>query len=199
MTAQTRETLDHAAQALLFTSASTPGGFTADPVSDAEVIAAYDLAKWAPTAFNSQPLRLVLVNSPEAREKLTELVKEGNQERVRTAPQVAIVAADTDFDKNFETINPGMANSPLWEKEEFKKDLAVSQTWLQLGYLTLALRAQGLSVGPMTGIANAQINEAFFTGTPLQVIAVLTIGHADPAAKRARNPRLGDEVVIKSI
>lgn len=198
MTASTLNTLDHAAQALLFTEASTPGGFTTEPVSDAEVIAAYDLAKWAPTAFNSQPLRMILVNSDEARTKITGLVMEGNQERVRTAPQVAIIAADNDFHKNFDTINPGMANAPLWQNAEFKHNLAISQTWLQLGYLTLALRAQGLAVGPMTGIHNAQINDAFFSDSPLEVVAVLTIGHADEAAKRSRNPRLADDVVIQS-
>lgn len=199
MTTSTLNTLDHAAQALLFTSASTPGGFTNDPVSDAEVIAAYDLAKWAPTAFNSQPLRLILANSPEAREKITGMVMEGNQARVRTAPQVAIVAADTDFHKNFELINPGMANAPMWSNDEFKHNLAISQTWLQLGYLTLALRAQGLAVGPMTGIHNAQINDGFLANSPLEVVAVLTIGHADPQAKRPRNPRLADDVTIQSI
>ena len=123
---------------------------------------------------------------------------EGNQERVRTAPQVAIIAADNDFHKNFDTINPGMANAPLWQNAEFKHNLAISQTWLQLGYLTLALRAQGLAVGPMTGIHNAQINDAFFSDSPLEVVAVLTIGHADEAAKRSRNPRLADDVVIQS-
>lgn len=199
MTTSTVNTLDHAAQALLFTSASTPGGFTADPVSDAEVVAAYDLAKWAPTAFNSQPMRMVLVNSEDARAKITELVMEGNQERVRTAPQVVIVAADNDFDKNFELVNPGMANAPLWQNTEFKHNLAISQTWLQLGYFTLALRAQGLAVGPMTGIHNAQINEAFFADSPLEVVAVLTIGHADPEAKRPRNPRLADDAVISTL
>jgi 3-hydroxypropanoate dehydrogenase len=199
MTNPALATLDASARALLFTEASTPGGFTSQPVSDAEVIAAYDLAKWAPTAFNSQPLRLVLVNSPASRAKIASMVMEGNQERIRTAPQVVIVAADNSFEKNFEKINPGMANAPLWQNLEFKHNLAVSQTWLQLGYFTLALRAQGLAVGPMTGIHNAQINEGFFAGSPLEVMAVLAIGHPDLNVKRSRNPRLSDAEVIQSV
>ena len=191
--------IDQAAQELLFTQANTPANFTDQPVTDAEIHAAYDLMKWAPTAFNAQPLRIVLVNSPEKRAALVERVMEGNQERVRTASQVAIIAADLKFAEHMPTINPGMAGVPLWQNTEFTNNLAQSQSWLQLGYLTLALRAQGLGVYPMTGIHNAQIDSEFFADGQLQTIAVLAIGHIDETAARPRNPRHAIETAIQSI
>ncbi len=191
--------IDQAAQELLFTNANTPANFTAEPVTDEQIHAAYDLMKWAPTAFNAQPLRIVLVNSPEKREALVERVMEGNQPRVRAASQVAIIAADLKFAQHMPTINPGMAGVPLWQNQEFTNNLAQSQTWLQLGYLTLALRAQGLGVYPMTGIHNDQINAHFFADGQLQTIAVLAIGNIDETAARPRNPRHAIETAIQSI
>lgn len=56
--------LDTAAQNLLFLDARTANAFTDEPVTDEQVQAVYDLVKYAPTAYNQQPLRVVLVRSP---------------------------------------------------------------------------------------------------------------------------------------
>ena len=193
------KSIDQAAQELLFTRANTPANFTAEPVSDEDIHAAYELMKWAPTAFNAQPLRVVLVNSPEKRVALVERVMEGNQPRVQSASQVAIIAADTKFHEHMGSLNPGMANVPLWKNGEFTDNLADSQTWLQLGYFILALRAEGLGVYPMTGIHNDQINAEFFADGQLKTVAVLAIGHFDESAARPRNARHAAEMAITSI
>ena len=62
-----RLALDAAAQDLLFREARTANTFTDEPVTDEQVAAIYDLVRWAPTAMNSQPLRVTLVRSDEAR------------------------------------------------------------------------------------------------------------------------------------
>ena len=67
-------TLSREAQDLLFRSARTANTFTDEPVTDEQVRAIYDLAKWAPTSMNNQPLRIVLVRSPQAREKLAKVL-----------------------------------------------------------------------------------------------------------------------------
>ena len=59
-------------QDLLFREARTANTFTDEPVTEEQVRAIYDLAKWAPTSMNNQPLRIVLVRSPEARGRLVE-------------------------------------------------------------------------------------------------------------------------------
>src|SRR6266550_2540691 len=90
-------TLDETSQDLLFRSARTANTFADEPVSDEQVQAIYDLVKFAPTALNSQPLRIVLVRSEEARERLLKHMAEGNREKTASAPLVAILASDTDF------------------------------------------------------------------------------------------------------
>jgi 3-hydroxypropanoate dehydrogenase len=85
------------AQDLLFREARTANRFTDEPVTDAQVAAIYDLVKYAPTAMNTQPLRILLVRSGEARERLLKHMAEGNREKTAAAPLVAVLAADTDF------------------------------------------------------------------------------------------------------
>src|SRR5882762_10840562 len=89
--------LDPTAQDLLFREARTANTFTEEPVTDEQVQAVYDLVKYAPTAFNQQPLRVVLVRTEEGRGRLVQHMAEGNQPKTATAPLVAILAADNEF------------------------------------------------------------------------------------------------------
>jgi len=93
--------LSQDAQDLLFRAARTANTFTEEPVSDEQVKAIYDLAKWAPTSMNNQPLRIVLVRSPEARNRLVQTMGDGNKAKTAAAPLVAILAADHAFHENF--------------------------------------------------------------------------------------------------
>src|SRR5690606_18285747 len=58
------------AQDLLFREARTANTFTDEPVTDEQVAAIHDLVKYGPTAMNSQPLRVILIRSDEARARL---------------------------------------------------------------------------------------------------------------------------------
>jgi hypothetical protein len=86
-------TLSHDAQRLLFHEARTANAFTDEPVTDEQIRAIYELVKWAPTAANTQPLRLVVVRSPEAKERLLPLMAEGNRDKTAAAPVTVILAA----------------------------------------------------------------------------------------------------------
>lgn len=55
--------LDEAGRALLFTGARTANSFAPTPVTDAELDGIWDLAKWPPTAANTQPLRVLYVRT----------------------------------------------------------------------------------------------------------------------------------------
>ncbi|MFD8554563.1 nitroreductase family protein, partial [Streptomyces fradiae] len=98
--------LDPAAQDLLFREARTTGAFTDEPVTEEQVQAIYDLVKYGPTAFNQTPLRVVLVRSAEARERLVPLMAEGNQAKTAAAPLVAILAADNEFHEELPMLFP---------------------------------------------------------------------------------------------
>src|ERR1700738_410247 len=89
--------LEESAQRLLFREARTANAFTDEPVTEEQMRAIYELVKYAPTSMNTQPQRVVFVRSPQARERLVQLMAQGNQKKTATAPLVAILAADVDF------------------------------------------------------------------------------------------------------
>lgn len=59
--------IDAAAADTLFREAHTAYAFTDEPVSDEQLEEIYELVRHAPTAMNSQPLRVVFVRTPEAK------------------------------------------------------------------------------------------------------------------------------------
>ncbi|MCW2426563.1 hypothetical protein M2260_001471 [Rhodococcus erythropolis] len=61
----TAQQLDAAGRELLFTAARTANSFSNEPVTDDELTAIWELAKWAPTAANTNPLRVLFVRTEE--------------------------------------------------------------------------------------------------------------------------------------
>lgn len=98
--------LDAAAQDLLFREARTANTFTDEPVTDGQVQAIHDLVKYGPTSMNQSPLRVTLVRSPEARERLVQHMSEGNKSKTATAPLVAILSADNEFHEELPRLFP---------------------------------------------------------------------------------------------
>ena len=78
----------------LFRDARTFSYWQQRPVPEALVEAAFELACLGPTSGNCQPMRLVLVRSQAAKERLLPCVSTGNHEKVRAAPITAIIACD---------------------------------------------------------------------------------------------------------
>lgn len=83
--------------AQLFNQARTFSYWQEQPVPEGLIQAAFELASLGPTSANCEPLRLVLVRRPQAKERLLSCVSSGNYEKVRMAPITAIVAYDREF------------------------------------------------------------------------------------------------------
>lgn len=194
-------TLDPAAQDLLFREARTANTFTAEPVTDEQVQAIYDLVKWAPTAANSQPLRIVLVRSPEARQRLVAHMSEGNKAKTAMAPLAAILAADNDYHEHLPTILPhkqGLKES-LDGVPETRARAAAQSATLQIAYFILGVRAAGLAAGPMGGFDADGVTKEFFPEGGHQALVVMNIGRPGPDAWFPRNPRLGYDQVVRTV
>ncbi len=193
--------IDVSAQDILFRQARTANTFTDEPVSDEQVRAIYDLVKWAPTSFNQQPLRVVLVRSPEARERLVTMMADNNKAKTRTAPLVAILAADTDFHEHLPTQFPVFPQA----KDVFFTDYAVREAsarlnaGLQVGYFILGIRAVGLAAGPMAGFDAESVSAAYFPGGRSKALVVVNIGRPGPDAWWGRLPRLEHEQVFSTV
>src|SRR5260370_307734 len=60
----------------------------------------------ARTGGNTQPLRILLIRPPEAKERLIAHLSEGNRDKARSAPVVAVLAADTSFHEHMGRLFP---------------------------------------------------------------------------------------------
>ena len=187
---------------LLFRDARTVGRFTDAPVPDELLQEVYDAVRLGPTAMNTTPLRLLVVRTPEARERLAAHMADFNRDRVLAAPVSIVVAADTDFHEHMATLVPHAPSSGerFAGVPDVRAALARDGAWLQTGYLVLGLRAAGLGVGPMTGMDAAGIDADLLAGTSWRALAVLTVGYPDgEGTDRPRAPRLTWEQAVRVV
>ncbi len=192
--------LDRPAQDLLFRQARTANTFTDEPVTDEQMRAIYDLVKWAPTSMNNQPLRVLLLRSPDARGRLVEHMGGGNKAKTSTAPLVAILAADNDFHDELPRLFPHFPGArDVFLDDDARETSARLNTSLQIGYFILGVRAAGLSAGPMTGFDAAAVDREFFPDGAHRALVVVNIGHPGEQPWMDRLPRLGYDDVVTSI
>lgn len=192
--------LDAAAQNLLFREARSANTFTDEPVTDEQIQEIYDLVKYGPTAFNQTPLRITLVRSPEARERLVVHMSEGNQPKTATAPLVAILSADNEFHEELPKLvphAPGLKDAFFTERPVREQNATLNAA-LQAAYFIVGIRAAGLAAGPMTGFDAAGVQKEFLDDdhTPLIVV---NIGRPAADAWFPRLPRLDYDEVVTTI
>lgn len=185
------------AQDLLFREARTANAFTDEPVPDAQLRAIWELVRWAPTASNTQPLRVTFVRTPAGRERLLPLMSAGNREKTAQAPVTAILATDTRFFTHWDRLVPHKAGSgaKLADAPEKAGSMARLNGALQAGYFLLGVRAAGLAAGPMAGFDAAAV-DAEFLADGLRSFLVVNVGHPAEDAWRERLPRLRPDEVL---
>lgn len=184
--------LDHASLATLFTEAHTAHAFVGEPLSTERLRELHDLVKMAPTSLNSQPMRIVYVQSDEARTRLINHLSEANRPKTASAPTVAILCYDSMFHEWFPTVLPHFAAAKdLFADESPRHAFAGGQAWMQAGYYVLAARALGYVVGPMTGFNAKGVDDDLLAGTTLKSFCVVNIGLPGENAYKPRNPRIG--------
>ncbi|WP_022870497.1 malonic semialdehyde reductase [Yaniella halotolerans] len=187
----TRELLD-----AIFVNAHTTNTFSDGAVDPALIAQAYEDARWAPTAMNSQPMRLTVVHTPDAKQRLGPHMKPGNRDKTLAAPLTIIAAWDPNWHEHL----PHLAPQRQGAREKLEPDLAVRENMakvsshLQIGYLLVALRAHGLHVGPMTGFNAAGVDEEFHADNGWRTAVIINVGwepnDGDTDAVRPRAGRL---------
>ncbi|MFH8794395.1 malonic semialdehyde reductase [Streptomyces sp. NPDC017941] len=189
-----------AAQDLLFREARTANAFTAEPVTDAQVQAIYDLVKYGPTAFNQSPLRVLLIRSPEARERLVGHMDEGNRAKTASAPLVAVLATDHEFHEELPRLVPHAprAGEVYFSDRAVREQSALLNGALQAAYFLIGVRAAGLAAGPMTGY-DAEGLRAEFLDADHEPLMVVNIGRPGDDAWFPRLPRLGYGDVVTAL
>jgi 3-hydroxypropanoate dehydrogenase len=193
--------LDDAGRALLFTDARTANTFAQTPVSDDELAAIWELAKWAPTAANTQPLRVLYVRPGQGRDRLVTHMSEGNQAKTESAPAVAVLAVDTQFHDHIPTLLPFRPElkDVFAANEAMATETSQFNATLQAAYFLLSVRAHGLAAGPMAGFDKAGVDAEFFGDGRWKSILVVNIGHPGEDPWFDRLPRLAHDEVVNWI
>ena len=183
--------LSHEAQELLFLEARSANTFTDEPVTDGQLHAIWDLMKWAPTSGNINPLRILFLRSPEARERMVQHMSEGNQGKTRSAPMAALLAADRDFHEFVPQLFPDRADQVDWYATyEGRGEMATFNATLQAAYFIIAVRAVGLAAGPMSGFDYPAMDAEFFPDGRHSSVLAVNLGRPGPDAWFPRLPRL---------
>ncbi|MER6852668.1 3-hydroxypropanoate dehydrogenase [Streptomyces ambofaciens] len=183
------------AGAALFTDARTAYSFADTPVDDATLTSVWELARWAPTAANTQPLRVLYVRTAEGKERLLPHLDEGNRPKSASAPVVAVLAVDHRFHEHLPHVLPIRPEmKEYFEGEPAQREAITSFNGpLQAGYFILAVRALGLAAGPMAGFDPAGIDKEFFADGDWHSLLVVNIGHPAGPPAFDRMPRLAHE------
>ena len=175
----------------IFRTARSQNKWLDKPVSEALLMAVYDLMRVGPTSANCSPARIIFAVSREAKERLKPHLGPNNVDKTMTAPAVAIVGYDLDFPRYMPKLFPHNQGAKDWfEDPAHRQTTAFRNGSLQGAYLIVAARALGLDCGPMSGFDNDGVDREFFSETNIRSNFLCGLGYGDPSGLFARNPRL---------
>ena len=175
----------------LFNNARSHNGWQPIAVSDEQLHTIYELMKMGPTAANCCPARIHFVRSDEAKSRLLPCVSEGNLEKCKTAPVVAVIGMDMEFYEKLPKLFPHTDAKSWYEGNETAiYNTAFRNSTLQAAYFIMAARSQGLDCGPMSGFDADKLNAEFFPDGKIKVNIICAIGHGDDSKIFPRSPRL---------
>jgi len=186
--------LTEATLAQLFTEARTRNAWTDRPVDPALLRQLYDLTKFGPTAVNNTPARFIFLTTPEAKARLAPHMAEANRAKTLQAPVNLIIGQDIDFHEHLPVLFPHAPGARDWFADEaVRRESAFRNSSLQGGYLTIAARALGLDVGPMSGFDPAGVKAEFFPDSNVEPNYILNLGYGSDENLFPRSPRLAFE------
>lgn len=181
----------------LFLNARSIQSFTSAAVPDEVLHRLHQLARNAPTGFNSQPARYVFVRTKEGKELLAPALSASNRAKMLGAPVTAIVAYDTRFFDRAHELFPSYDPRPLFQDNApLATETGQRNSTLQAAFLILAARALGLDVGPMSGFKAGEIDRAFFPDGRHRTMLAINLGYGDRSALKPRLPRLTFEETV---
>jgi nitroreductase len=171
--------------------------FTDEDVPEEYLNAILKLGGQAPSGYNLQPWRFIVVREEENRKRLQSVAY--NQPKVAEAPVVIICLGMKEEWKESapevfrEGAERGAGNLDKWEQSLQGAIKALSgqpmqawvtrQTMIAVTTVMLAAEAYGFDTAPMEGFDAAGVREAFGVPEEAEVCALLAIGRAAPPEK----------------
>ncbi|WP_266204607.1 nitroreductase family protein [Pontibacter kalidii] len=164
----------------LIESRWSPRAFSNEPVSEEQMEALFEAARWAPSAMNEQPWRFVYATKEDkaAFEKLGALLVEGNS-WAKHAGALFVSIAKTSYDYD------GSQNKHAWH-----------DVGLATGNLLLQATEMGLHVHLMGGFDAARAKQALGIPEGFEAVAMGAVGYVgdpeslpEPLKAREQAPR----------
>jgi 3-hydroxypropanoate dehydrogenase len=194
--------LDEAALRTIFLEARTANGFLDYPVHRELLARAVELALLGPTSANGLPLRLVFVESAEAKEKLRPSLRAGNLEKTMAAPVTAIIATDLKFYEPFPRTFPGSRHDAQGDAggdgTRGATRIRVGQRGLADGLLhRRAFVRSGSTPDRWPAFDRKIVDEAFFPDGNWVSQYLINIGYGDDSKLFPRLPRFNVEEIAR--
>jgi nitroreductase len=160
------------------------------PVPHEDIKRILEIARSAPTAFNTQPTRFVVVQNPELKSQLQAAAF--GQPQVASAPAVIVIVSDMEdvLETAGETAHPALGAEGL-EKQvgTFQKSFASqsleqrgawgnAQSNIVFGYLLLAVESLGYASSPMLGFNPKAVKELLGLPEHVTITGLLPFGLA---------------------
>lgn len=170
------------------------------PIPAEDLTAILDVVRRAPSAFNLQPWRFVIVESAEVKAALAEAT--GGQRQVHSAPAVIVLYTDVAdaLEHIDEVLHPNLEperragsrerilRSFGRRSEEDRERWGAEQGNIALGYLLLSAAAHGYQTVPMLGFDAAAVRELLGLPSHVRIPALVAIGRgAEPGHPHHRH------------
>ncbi|MBN2908805.1 nitroreductase family protein [Polycladomyces sp. WAk] len=175
--------------------------YAQEPIPREDIEEMLRLASLAPSAWNIQPWRFIVVMDPEKKRELH--LAANRHPQVKSAPVVIILTSDMEdaIAHIEECIHPDMPEEgKQWLKETIPKvfgaqsaeqrgQWGVAQSNIVLGYLLIAIRSLGYDSSPMYGYNPERIRQLFDLPSHVQIPAIIAIGkRAEEGHSHHRHP-----------
>jgi nitroreductase len=164
--------------------------YSSEPVTDQQVHTLIELTGRAPSAFNAQPWRFIVVRDQALKDQLMGAAY--NQKQVAEAPVVIAMYSDMEatMDNLDAILHPGLAPEQraatldrlrtTWGAMTVEQRAAWghSQANIALGYLLLLAQSEGFATSPMLGFQPDQVKALLGIPEHATITALVALGRA---------------------
>ena len=162
--------------------------FASDPVPRQDLEQVVQTAALAPSAFNLQPWRFVVVQDAALKVRLAAAAH--NQAQVTLAPAVIVVSTDTAdaVETRVEVIHPGLpaerreravaaiVKNFAGKTEDEREAWGAAQGYIALGFLLLAAESLDYQTSAMMGFTPDEVKAVLGLPAHVRVVALVAIG-----------------------
>lgn len=163
--------------------------YEAAPIPKEDLLELLRLAGRAPSAFNVQPWRFVVVTDADLKQKLSAAAY--NQQQIVNAPATIVMYSDmvSALERMPDSMHPGMPQDQrdagvasfrarfASQSAEEREGWGVGQANIALGYLLLLAEEKGFATSPMLGFEPEKVKELLGLPEHVRIPALIAIGY----------------------